>query len=503
MKKLAIFCFAFALTALTTAASADLLDEMDGMLSDMTNVTNPGAHMGARRGVISGGSIYSRAPISHENVANLQLPSISAGCSGIDAFGGSFSFISRDEFVQLLRNIAANAQGYAFQLALTSMCPTCASKIQELQSKVQELNNLAIDSCKSAQWAFDASGASKKIQDFSGQYLKPGVDAAAGYVDGALSYINPNLDGTLADRTEAARQQYEKAGVTGNPVHQIITKPDASGKTLLDWFSHGDIDLAMAMMSLVGGYVTVAPDNAGSSDAAESDLGFLTIPVTPVLNFEDILQGTRDPNDPSVESGRLLKVYDCLDYDEGSTNPSELCVPAVSGSEVASLPTKDITLKGMRSIVQEYLIGPDGQSGLVGKWALGTSDLTLPEKQFIEVMELGYAAQLQKISRKSKSAGIATAKILADYVAVDLTTNLVKELITVVRRGLSNSQSPSAGAILDALIVREAQMEASSERYTRQVMARNELTQFLNNIAALTVRPEYARMQPAPPAATN
>lgn len=120
------------------------------MFGEMSNITNPGVFETQRRGVISGGSIYVRNPMMTTSLVNLQMPSWKAGCGGIDLFGGSFSFINADQFVQLLRTVAANAKGYAFQVALDIACPQCMTWINNLQAKIQELNNLSANSCQLA-----------------------------------------------------------------------------------------------------------------------------------------------------------------------------------------------------------------------------------------------------------------------------------------------------------------------------------------------------------------
>ena len=135
----------------TSPVYADLQQEMDGMFGTMTNVTAPTAHMGQRRGVITGGSLVARTGITNTNLVSFVPPSFSAGCGGIDLFAGSFSFINFNQFVQLLRNVAGNASGYAFQLAVGAMCPWCASVMTDLQKKVQELNQLFSNSCRLAQ----------------------------------------------------------------------------------------------------------------------------------------------------------------------------------------------------------------------------------------------------------------------------------------------------------------------------------------------------------------
>ena len=86
-----------------------------------------------------------------ERLASLVPPSFEAGCGGIDFFAGSFSFINADQFVALMKATAANAAGYAFQVAMSAMCETCMAAIETLQKKVQELNQYFGNSCQLAQ----------------------------------------------------------------------------------------------------------------------------------------------------------------------------------------------------------------------------------------------------------------------------------------------------------------------------------------------------------------
>lgn len=104
-----------ALLATLGQARADLQEQMDDMFGSMLNFNNPTAYQGQRRGVLSGGSLYLRNRIMNPNLITLTPPSWKGGCGGIDLYAGSFSFISADEFMQLLRAVAANAPGYAFE----------------------------------------------------------------------------------------------------------------------------------------------------------------------------------------------------------------------------------------------------------------------------------------------------------------------------------------------------------------------------------------------------
>ena len=83
-----------------TPVSAQVGQELNDFFDDMgasANATGPTAYQGQSAGYYSGGNIWTRFPQKSVNPVNLQLPSIKAGCGGIDVFSGSFSFINSDE----------------------------------------------------------------------------------------------------------------------------------------------------------------------------------------------------------------------------------------------------------------------------------------------------------------------------------------------------------------------------------------------------------------------
>src|SRR5690606_15403656 len=149
--------FAIAATVLTvmmstgTATANGLQSQLNTMFDSMVNVTTPGVYETQSRGVFIGGRFTVKNKIYSENVVSFVPPSLSAGCGGIDFFGGSFSFINSEQLTQLFRAVAANAAGYAFKLALSVACPTCATFIETLQKKIQELNQVLGNSCQLAQ----------------------------------------------------------------------------------------------------------------------------------------------------------------------------------------------------------------------------------------------------------------------------------------------------------------------------------------------------------------
>jgi conjugative transfer pilus assembly protein TraH len=77
------------------------------------NYSRPTAYQGQLGGYVTLGSLYVRTRPRSSGLLNIQLPSIRAGCGGIDIFGGAFSFISKEELIQLGKAIMQNASSYA------------------------------------------------------------------------------------------------------------------------------------------------------------------------------------------------------------------------------------------------------------------------------------------------------------------------------------------------------------------------------------------------------
>ncbi len=133
---------------------ANVGSELNSFFNDMgaaANATGPVAYQGQSAGYYSGGNIWTRFPQRSVNPVNLQLPSVKAGCGGIDVFSGSFSFINSDEIVAMLKATANNALGFAFQLAIKSISPQISATIEEMAQKAQQMNQFNMNSCETAQ----------------------------------------------------------------------------------------------------------------------------------------------------------------------------------------------------------------------------------------------------------------------------------------------------------------------------------------------------------------
>lgn len=109
-------------------------------------------------GYVTLGSLYMRTKPRNSSMLQFQLPSVRAGCGGIDIFGGSFSFISKEEMIYLMEGIMQNASSFAFELALESLSPAVAEQVAKLRDLLQEVNAMNINSCEAGQMLVGSSG---------------------------------------------------------------------------------------------------------------------------------------------------------------------------------------------------------------------------------------------------------------------------------------------------------------------------------------------------------
>lgn len=140
----------------------DLNNSYNAMANKWGNITKPGVYQGQSAGYYTGGSLYLRTQNRKTRLLNLSLPSVKAGCGGIDAHMGSFSMINSDQLVAAAKNIGANAVSYAFYLAISKLCSECKNIMSDLQRWANNLNQANIDSCNTAKWAVSGMFQKKK-----------------------------------------------------------------------------------------------------------------------------------------------------------------------------------------------------------------------------------------------------------------------------------------------------------------------------------------------------
>ncbi|GEK15908.1 conjugal transfer protein TraH [Aliivibrio fischeri] len=142
------------LILLSTPSIAGVNDDLSRFFDELdysTNTTSSSAYKSQSANHYSGGSAYIRTPITQAQLTAVTLPSISAGCGGIDLYSGGFSHINSDELVKMGKNIVSSAIPFAVDLALQTWAPQIKNIKDRLEQIAKEINALSINSCEAAQ----------------------------------------------------------------------------------------------------------------------------------------------------------------------------------------------------------------------------------------------------------------------------------------------------------------------------------------------------------------
>ena len=274
---------------LPRAVEADVLSEMQRFWDGAAvNTTGPTAFEGQASGHWTLGNLYLRAPVQSERIGTVSLPSFRAGCGGIDAFAGAFSFIDSDQFVAFARGIAQNATGFAFELALETISPVIAETMSKLRALAQWVNNQSINSCEMAQ---SLVGAAWSTNDRASAAICAAIGTSQGiFSDYAAARHGCGSGGqrysTLASATGELADQA--------PVNVNYAWEAMQGSTFLS----ADQALGEFAMSITGTVIVTAPVTDSSTD-------------TPAVRVLEPLALDREVTEILMEGGGDLPVYEC------------------------------------------------------------------------------------------------------------------------------------------------------------------------------------------------
>lgn len=395
--------------------AAGLQSQMDSLFGAMSNTTAPGVWETQRRGVFAGGQFTAKNRIMNENLISFVPPSFEAGCGGIDLFGGSFSFINADQFVQLMRGIAANAAGYAFQLALGSMCQDCAGIIEQIQKKIQELNQFFGNSCQLAQGLVnDTLGAALKKQENEASK----ISFKKGIGDIFESWTASGGKGPPQQAAENAPDDFAQK-VKGNIVWRALKKHAVSA-----WFTGGDEDMLEAMMNIAGTVIVGDLEDAGDGKKAPR--------YTPVtgskISFKDIMEGT---------NGVPIKIMRC------DTKAADGCL---------NLSSQPVVLKGFRKMISEKMLeGSGGTPGLVYRIASNQGSLTEADKAFLSPQRYHLASMIFRLAKQGQAGAVALAEQAIPHLAYEMAALMIEDMIKAVEAAATTSDEPHAKQLSDIL----------------------------------------------------
>ncbi|HDO1358934.1 TPA: conjugal transfer protein TraH [Aeromonas veronii] len=454
-----------------TAEAHGLQSEMDKLFGQMSNTTPPGVYESQRRGVLAGGRVTGKAKIFDENIVAFAPPSWKAGCGGVDLFGGSLSFINADQIVQLLRSVAANAKGYAFQLALDNVFPDGAKWIENFQKKVQALNEHLGNSCQLAQGIVNDATSSFDMQHKTDASLKATTTGL--FEDFFASNTQSTGKSPMEELKANKPTEYKK--LIGNIVWKQLKSNNTSS-----WFSYGDNTLLESIMSLTGTVIIgdlINDPNATGNGAKTSPL--TTLPGNKI-SLSDLI------------SGGSVKIYSC-----GSDTTDCLTAGTAGGGN------KTIVLKGMRNQITDILLGTSSTPGVIYKYATNSGTLTDPEKAFVSNLPGGMGAIVRNLSVLSQDGANLFATESSGSIVLAMMYGFTEEFFRAARISLANSQSPYKKEALDLLDQSQQQIRSEYSVLASQYGDLSDQISKYNNLLDNIRKQKYMLATVSNPPTTN
>jgi len=102
-----------------------------------------------------GGGFSLRVPNKTFRPFQIQPPSFSFGCGGIDFTFGSYGYFDAEYLVEFGKAIIENAPAFSFKTAIEIFCPTCEDILTKLEQTANLVNSMQLDSCRFSQAVSD------------------------------------------------------------------------------------------------------------------------------------------------------------------------------------------------------------------------------------------------------------------------------------------------------------------------------------------------------------
>lgn len=255
---------------------ANVSNDMDSFFNGLgydSNTTSPGAYESQAAGSYGSGSLIVRNQVRQFQLVQLDTPSVSSGCSGIDIYTGSISFIKGDRLKKLGKAVMSNSAAYAFDVALATTVPELKQIKDNLQALEQKMNQANINSCQLSQnlvgglWP-KTKASQEKICHDQGTMGDSGM--FSDYVKAVEGCSGSDFNRAM-EKAESDPKQKDEVIVNKNIIWSMIKNKSELAS---------DTELAELMMSLTGtiivdkdGHVTEVPSLVKNQNLISAILG--------------------------------------------------------------------------------------------------------------------------------------------------------------------------------------------------------------------------------------
>lgn len=432
--RIQILC-GLALLAVSSLSHADVNNDLNNYFNKLgfeSNATGAAAWQGQAAGYMTGGNLFLRSPVKQMQVMSFTPPSLNAGCGGIDAYLGSFSFINSDQLQQFIKNLMANAQGYFFDLALQTVAPELKDAKDYLQKLAADMNSMNISSCQAAQgiigglWPKTQVSQQKVCQDIAGENNI--------FADWAASRQGCTTGGEMGSVLDkAGDKDKDRVMRNKNLMWDLLGR-----NAMLD----GDDELKEMVMNLTG---TVIFGRDGNVTA-----------IVPEVNHQGLLVALMKGG--SVDIQRCVSSGDCLELKNGS-----------------------VTISDNRALISRVR----GMIGSIRDKLRTDEPLSAAEKGFIQSTSIPVLRYL--VDPMQLNLNVDMLSSLSDYIAYDIMLQYLKELLEQAKISLASRNYDE-----EAMTLLKANISESS----RQVEALQQEVQVKSDaLAEMDRQMNYLRQQ--------
>lgn len=475
-----VLAASIALSSLWFSAPANantLSEELQGMFA---NVTSAGSFQTTLRSGWAGGGIGIRGPIKNINIISFDPPRLSAGCGGIDFFGGSFSFINSEQLIALFRSIAMNAVGVAFKAAIDAINPQLGAIMQDFQAIVQALNIGNANTCAIASTIVN-SAASALGHDSTTKSAIVGEKTALGtFADTLASYTKDWFTNARDATRDAAKD--DKYAEIGNWTWKALGRSKIADN-LPDPITGENSSKANKefVMSVIGTYIIGTEPNTSSTTSDGRSAAPSGGNYPPIIHDLSILK-----NGPQKEQDQIIRKYRCEELPGGSSTIPDGACDKITQVEIGS------DFKGVYGYVSTMLFGhPDGMArsveanSIISKLhycsdtsAAVSCNLTNDQKFFLASLR-GPAVKLLRVSFRDPNLAMKTADDLLPIISNEYYLQyleLFDRAVGLAYTGEGQQQAPEfVGRVQDQIraLKLEARKEAESHVERMNIVAEN------------------------------
>lgn len=446
---------------------------------DQSTTTAPGYFEGQKRGYVTGGSFSARLQTSNDYLFTVTPPKIKSGCGGIDAFMGGFGFLNFDYLVQKFQKILAAAPAAAFDIALKTLCESCANTIKSVEGIANSLNSLQLNDCQAggALAAYLMSplapdnealqtmtskmqsdflinsgldDLAKKVKDMSASNndkpaqntdftqmiagCPPEIKAVLGTNGSVLSNISQTL-GSSSSYSDLFR------GIVGD-----INVNIQPAQLNISYMPHCDKNRDFTVESLLNGQ-TQGKDAGGTCydipDANRNLRTFVNVKLLSIVNAMKT-RGTIDSSDQAFIDGSGMPIWDALRTAVATKSESSVIIP------LADLTAKAYALRIMEDLLSKAAFAFDKVTEVASKQPSAKDD---QPAHMCKITDMGAVKMLPELQKRIVDVRAAVARsYMSTLTEVNSTMQLVQRFDDVNKKLKSDLSGKFGKAIAERVM---------------------------------------------------